>query len=66
MFLGGVYLPRFMLPEVVVRISDYTPPGVQALQDVWTGTAPQPLYLVMMAGITLVAGAVAAKSFRWE
>jgi ABC-2 type transport system permease protein len=66
MFLGGVYLPRFMLPEVVVRIGDYTPPGVQALQDVWTGTAPQPLYLVMMAGITLVAGAVAAKSFRWE
>jgi ABC-2 type transport system permease protein len=66
MFLGGVYLPRFMLPEVVVRIGDYTPPGVQALQDAWTGTAPQPLHLVIMAGITLIAGAVAAKSFRWE
>ena len=29
MFLGGVYFPRVMLPEVLVRIGDYTPPGVQ-------------------------------------
>ena len=33
MFLGGVYLPRMMLPEFLIRIGDYTPPGVQALLD---------------------------------
>ena len=41
MFLGGVYLPRMLLPEFLVRIGDYTPPGVQALLDAWSGTPPQ-------------------------
>ncbi len=27
MFLGGVYLPRWLLPEFLVRIGDFTPPG---------------------------------------
>ena len=31
MFLGGVYLPRWLLPDVLVRIGDFTPPGVQGL-----------------------------------
>jgi ABC-2 type transport system permease protein len=66
MFFGGVYLPRFLLPDVLVRIGDVTPPGVRALQDAWTGTAPQPLHLVTMAVVALAAGAVAARTFRWE
>ncbi|WP_046469131.1 ABC transporter permease [Allosalinactinospora lopnorensis] len=79
MFLGGVFLPRFTLPDVVVRIGDYTPPGVQALLDAWfgdTGAAtavgvetagpPQLAQLAIMALIAVAAGAVAAKLFRWE
>ena len=66
MLLGGVYLPRWLLPEILVRIGDVTPPGVQAMVDAWSGTAPQLLPLVIMAGITLAAGAAAAKLFRWE
>jgi ABC-2 type transport system permease protein len=67
MFFGGVYLPRFLLPDIVVRIGDYTPPGVQALLDTWSGeTGAQPLHLLSMAVITVIAGAVAAKLFRWE
>jgi ABC-2 type transport system permease protein len=66
MFLGGVYIPRMFLPEFLIRIGDYTPPGVQALLDAWTGTAPQPLQLAVLAAITLVAGFAAAKLFRWE
>ncbi|MEK8109166.1 ABC transporter permease [Micromonospora sp. M12] len=66
MFFGGVYLPRFLLPDFVARIGDYTPPGVQALFDAWTGTPPQPLHLGIMAVIAVVAGACAAKLFRWE
>ena len=41
MFLGGVYLPRVYLPDILMRIGDFTPPGVQGLQDAWLGTAPQ-------------------------
>ncbi|MGS2613233.1 ABC transporter permease [Micromonospora sp. LZ34] len=66
MFFGGVYVPRFLLPDFLVRIGDYTPPGVQALLDAWTGTAPQPVHLAVMAVVALLAGTVAAKLFRWE
>jgi ABC-2 type transport system permease protein len=66
MFLGGVYLPRVFLPEFLVRIGDFTPPGNQALLDAWIGTPPQPLHLMVMAAITVVAGAAAARIFRWE
>ena len=62
MFLGGVYLPRQMLPEFLIRIGDYTPPGVQALLDAWQGTSPQLAQLAVMALITVVAGAVAAQA----
>ncbi|MFF0368230.1 ABC transporter permease [Micromonospora sp. NPDC005087] len=66
MFFGGVYVPRFLLPDFLVRIGDYTPPGVQALLDAWTGTSPHPLHLGIMAAVALLAGVVAAKLFRWE
>jgi ABC-2 type transport system permease protein len=66
MFLGGVYLPRAMLPEFLIRIGDYTPPGVQALLDAWSGTSPQLTQLAAMGIVTVVAGAAAAKRFRWE
>lgn len=79
LFLGGVFLPRFLLPDAVVRIGAYTPPGVQALQDSWSdhpGVAaavglestgsPDLAQLGIMALIAVVAGTVAAKLFRWE
>ena len=55
MFLGGVYLPRVYLPDILVRIGDFTPPGVQGLQDAWLGTAPQLAPLLGMAILTVVA-----------
>jgi ABC-2 type transport system permease protein len=66
MFLGGVYVPRVFLPAFLVRMGDYAPPGVQSILDAWMGTAPHPLQLAVMAAITLVAGATAARLFRWE
>jgi ABC-2 type transport system permease protein len=66
MFLGGVYVPRMFLPEFLVRIGDYTPPGVQAMLDAWTGTAPDLLQLATMTAIALVAGVAATRLFRWE
>ena len=66
MFLGGVYLPRQFLPDVLIRIGEFVPPGVEGLSAAWTGTGPTLLPLVMMAVITLVAGGIAARTFRWE
>ncbi|WP_433272882.1 ABC transporter permease [Actinosynnema sp. CS-041913] len=66
MFFGGAYLPRFLMPDFLNRIGDHLPPGVGALQDAWLGTAPSLLHLGILALTTLVAGTVAAKSFRWE
>jgi ABC-2 type transport system permease protein len=66
MLLGGVYLPRYLLPGLLITIGNFTPPGVQGLQDAWLGAAPQVIPLVVLAGITLVGGALAARVFRWE
>lgn len=66
MTLGGVYVPRQLLPTVVQRIGEFTPPGVQALQDSWTGAGPQPLQLAVLAVFTVVIIALATRLFRWE
>jgi ABC-2 type transport system permease protein len=79
MFAGGVYLPRFLMPEFLIRMGDYTPPGVQALLDAWSGDAaiatalgtagtghPQAVQLGIMALIGVSAGWTAAKLFRWQ
>jgi ABC-2 type transport system permease protein len=66
MFLGGVYIPRAALGDALMRIGEFTPPGVQGLQDAWMGTPPQLAPLAVMALTTLVGGAVAARAFKWE
>ncbi|NUT47643.1 MAG: ABC transporter permease [Saccharothrix sp.] len=66
MFFGGAYLPRFLMPEFLIRVGEYLPPGVEALQQAWLGGAPDPVQLGVLALVTLAAGTVAAKSFRWE
>ena len=66
MFLGGVYLPRYLLPDIVNQIGAFTPPGVEGLQDAWLGSPIDVAPLLVMAAITVVAGAVSARTFRWE
>ncbi|GHD25753.1 ABC transporter permease [Nocardiopsis kunsanensis] len=70
MLVGGLFLPRFLLPEVLVRMGEFTPPGVQLLMDAWWGrvdsTNPHAVQLAVMAGITVLAAAAAARLFRWE
>jgi ABC-2 type transport system permease protein len=79
MFAGGVYLPRFLMPDFLIRLGDYIPPGVQALLENWSGETatamtagtgvggpPQVVQLGIMALIAVVAGGAAAKLFRWE
>jgi ABC-2 type transport system permease protein len=66
MFFGGVYLPRFLLPDALARVGDFVPPGVQSLLDSWNGTAPAVVPLLVMAVTAVAAGAVAARIFKWE
>jgi ABC-2 type transport system permease protein len=66
MFFGGVYLPRFLLPDAIARIGEYVPPGVQTLLDSWNGAAPSAAQLLAMAATAVVAGAVSARMFKWE
>ena len=66
MLLGGVYVPRVFLPEPMVRIGEFTPPGVQGLQDAWMGTTPQLAPILGMAMVAVLIGFVAVRRFRWE
>jgi ABC-2 type transport system permease protein len=68
LFFAGLYVPREVMPDVLRRISDFTPLGatVQSLQDATNGAWPSALHLAVMAVATVVAGLAAARLFRWE
>jgi len=66
MFLGGVYLPKFLLPDWLLRIGDFVPPGAGVLWETWVGTGPELAPLLVLAGTALAATAGAARFFRWE
>ncbi|MEU6409678.1 ABC transporter permease [Microbispora sp. NPDC046933] len=68
LFLAGMWLPRPAMPELLGRISDFTPTGAfgQGLMDTLGGHVPQPLHLAVLAGWALAAGLAAARLFRWE
>ncbi|WP_308799296.1 ABC transporter permease [Agromyces silvae] len=68
LFFAGLWIPRDAMSDVLRTISDFTPlgAGVQALQDAAAGEWPQLLHVAVMLGWTIVAGALAARYFRWE
>ncbi len=68
MFFAGLWAPRDTMPDLLRKISDYTPlgAGVQSLQDATAGHWPQLLHVAVMLGWTVVAGGLAARYFRWE
>ena len=68
LFFAGVWIPRSVMPDGLLTISDLTPLGssVQALEDSWFGTTPDVANLVVMAIYAIVVGLVAVRIFRWE
>lgn len=68
LFFAGVWTPGPVMPDVVRRISDFTPLGAasQSMQDAWTGSFPQALHLGVMVVYIVGIGALAARLFRWE
>jgi ABC-2 type transport system permease protein len=67
-FFAGLWLPRALMPTVLLDISNFTPLGaaVQALQaSMLTGFPPtQPL--LVLAGYAVVFGYLARRFFKWE
>jgi ABC-2 type transport system permease protein len=76
MFFGGAFLPRVLMPDVLREVGEFIPPGLQALTVAWSAEAGeitataggQPFWLqiAVLAGIAVIASAIAAKLFRWE
>jgi ABC-2 type transport system permease protein len=67
-FLAGVYLPRNLMPDLLARVGDFTPLAAfrESVQDAWVGATPRALHLLVMAATIVLAGAAAARLFRWE
>jgi len=68
MFLAGVYFPTEQMSPVMRQIGNFTPLGsaLHAVRDSWMGLAPRSEYLGIMAAYAVIAGALAARFFRWE
>ncbi len=67
-FSGGLWLPQPAMPEVLQRISGYTPTGaaVQAMTSTVQGMFPSLQPLLVMCGYAAVFAVVAVRTFRWE
>lgn len=68
LFLGGLWLPREAMPEVLRTLSDFSPlgPGVASLQHASVGGWPEPGHLAVMTLWSVVTIAVASRFFRWD
>jgi ABC-2 type transport system permease protein len=68
MFLAGLWVPRAVMPHLLRTFSDWSPlgAGVRALQDSVAGHFPPAQSLLVLVAYTVVCGALAARTFRWE
>jgi ABC-2 type transport system permease protein len=68
MFFAGLWLPRALMPPVLLDISNYSPlgPAVQAFQDSMLSGFPSVQPLLVLAGYAVVFGFLAKRFFRWE
>jgi ABC-2 type transport system permease protein len=65
---GGLLVPLTRYPGSTHRFLEVLPSGAlgEGLRDVFAGQAPEPLALVVLATWSVVAGAITAKTFKWE
>ena len=67
-FFAGMWLPRPLMPGVLLQISNYTPLGaaVQAIQASMLQGFPPAAPLLVLAAYAVVFGFLAKRFFRWE
>ena len=68
MFFAGLWLPRALMPTLLLDVSNYTPLGaaVQAMQYSMQTGFPPVAPLLVLAAYALVFGFLAHRLFRWE
>jgi ABC-2 type transport system permease protein len=68
MVLAGLWFPREGMPELMRRISDFSPggAGVDAVQQAWFGSGAPLSNLAVLAAFAIATGGLAAGTFRWE
>ena len=68
MFFAGLWLPRAVMPTVLLDISNYTPLGaaVQAIQSSMLQGFPPTAPLLVLMGYAVGVGFLARRFFRWE
>jgi ABC-2 type transport system permease protein len=63
-FATGLYVPVAELPHWLQRVCEFIPYG--AVIAAWSGQGQLWQHLLVLAGYTVVAGLLAARTFRWE
>jgi ABC-2 type transport system permease protein len=68
MFFAGLWIPRATMSPVLRHVSDWTPlgAGVRGVQAAIAGHFPPVQALLALVAYTVVLGAIAVRSFRWE
>jgi ABC-2 type transport system permease protein len=68
LFFAGLWLPRAIMPAILLDISNYTPLGaaVEAIQDSIRTGFPPVAPLLVLDGYTLVFAFLARRFFRWD
>ncbi len=68
MFFGGIWIPRPLMPAVLLNISNWIPLGasVEAIQNAMQGLFPSLQFLLVLAAYTAVFGYLAVRYFKWE
>jgi ABC-2 type transport system permease protein len=68
MFTAGVWVPVQAMPDVMRDVVGWTPMGAasEALNQAATGTFPDLVHLLVVLGWSVVLGAAAVRTFRWE
>jgi ABC-2 type transport system permease protein len=68
MFFAGVWTPGDLMPEWARPVRAVSPmgAGMESIQAAWAGGWPDPLNVLALVVVTVIAGVVAARLFRWE
>ena len=68
MFFGGIWIPRPLMPAVLINIGNWMPLGssVEAIQSAMQGSPPSLQSILVLTAYTLVFGYFAVHFFKWE
>ncbi|HUI87123.1 MAG TPA: ABC transporter permease [Anaerolineales bacterium] len=68
LFFGGLWIPRPLMPPVLIRISNWTPLGasVDGMQRAMSGSFPSLPSLLVLAAYSVLFGYLAVRYFKWE